>query len=280
VFWALKGAGASFGVITQFKVVTHAPPAETVQYTYTFTEKPFVNLAPRFKLWQKMCSDPALDRKLASQLIFSEVGVILQGTYFGSRDEFDALNLTSIFPNPFTSSVVVFDDWLGQVAHWGEDLALTIGGGISSAFYSKSLAFTKNDLIPDDTVDTLLEYLDEVDKGTPVWFLIFDVEGGAINDVGKDATAYGHRDALFYSQSYAVNMLKMSETSRKWVQGLNDVMTNGIGHKPGAYAGYVDPALPNAQLDYWNTNYPKLQKIKKVIDPQVSLYLCLSSSSV
>jgi len=200
VFWALKGAGASFGVITQFKVKTHAPPSESVQYTYTFTQKPYTSLASRFKLWLKMCSDPALDRKLASQLIFSEVGVILQGTYFGTRAEFDALNLTSVFPNPFTSSVVVFDDWMGQVANWGEDLALTIGGGVSSAFYSKSFAYTKNDILSDATVDALLKYLDDVDKGTPVWFLIFDLEGGAINDVPADGTAYGHRESYpFFS---------------------------------------------------------------------------------
>src|SRR6201992_558608 len=43
VFWALKGAGASFGVITQFKVITHPAPGEAVQYSYTFSSKPFAN---------------------------------------------------------------------------------------------------------------------------------------------------------------------------------------------------------------------------------------------
>ena len=271
IFWALKGAGASFGVITSFKMTTHAPPSETVQYTYTFTQKPFTALGDRFKLWLKMCSDPALDRKLASQLIFSEVGAILQGTYFGTRAEFDALNLTSVFPAATTESVTVFDDWMGQVANWGEDLALTIGGGISSAFYSKSLAYTADDILPDATVDAVLQYLDDVDKGTPVWFLIFDLEGGAINDVPKDGTAYGHRDALYYSQSYAVNMLKMSEKSRDFVRGINQVVMDGMqGHSMGAYAGYVDMELPDAQREYWGDNYPRLQRIKKVVDPLVS----------
>jgi hypothetical protein len=152
-----------------------------------------------------MCADAALDRRLASQLIFSEAGIILQGTYFGSQDEFDALNLTSVFPAATTSNVVVFDSWLGQVSNWAEDIALTLGGGISSAFYSKSLAFTKNDLIPDQTLDALLKYLDAVDKGTPVWFLIFDLEGGAINDVPKDATAYGHRKFTTFYKVHNTN---------------------------------------------------------------------------
>ncbi|KIW00659.1 uncharacterized protein PV09_07846 [Verruconis gallopava] len=269
VFWALKGAGASFGVITQFRVITHAIPSQTVQYSYTFSQRPFSGFADRFKLWQNMAADPALDRRLASQVIFSEAGMILEGTFFGSQDEFDALNLTSIFPDASDSSVLVFNDWLGQASHWGEDLALTLGGGIPTAFYSKSLAFTARDTMPDTTIDAWLKYLDDVDKGTLVWFAIFDLQGGATNDVAKDATSYGHRDAIFYLQAYAVNLLRVSDTTRAFVQGMHDVIANSMqGHNLGAYAGFVDPALPNAQLQYWNTNYPRLQQIKAAIDPQ------------
>jgi ABC-type nitrate/sulfonate/bicarbonate transport system substrate-binding protein len=78
--------------------------------------------------------------------------------------------------------------------------------------YAKSLAYTENDIIPDDAVDALFTYIDEADKGGALWFIIWDLEGGATNDVAPDATAYGHRNALFYHQAYAVNLLgKVSE---------------------------------------------------------------------
>jgi hypothetical protein len=78
--------------------------------------------------------------------------------------------------------------------------------------YAKSLAYTENDIIPDDVVDELFRYIDEADKGGALWFIIWDLEGGATNDVAPDATAYGHRNALFYHQAYAVNLLgKASE---------------------------------------------------------------------
>jgi len=29
-----------------------------------------------------------------------------------------------------------------------------------------------------------------------LWFVIFDLQGGATNDIAQNATAYAHRDAL------------------------------------------------------------------------------------
>jgi len=195
--------------------------------------------------------------------------MIISGTFFGTEQEFDALNLTSVFPDASGSNVIVFDDWAGLLGHWGEDVALQLGGGIPSAFYSKSLAFTPKDIIPDTGVDAFFQYLDKVDKGTPIWFGIFDLEGGATNDVAPDATAYGHRDALFYFQSYGVNIGSLSTTTRNFVNGMNNVLSNSLGgHALGAYAGYVDPELPNAQRAYWGSNLPKLQRIKKAVDPK------------
>jgi hypothetical protein len=271
VFWALKGAGASFGIITEFKVRTQPAPGKAVQYSYTFQKRPFANLAPRFKAWQEVIADPTLSWKFASQVILSEIGMIISGTFFGSQEEWNALNVTSAFPDAATENVDVFNNWKGLIGHWAEDVALSLGGGIPSPFYSKSLAFTQNDLIPDQGIDTFFQYLDSVDKGTLIWFGIFDLEGGATNAIPKNATAYGHRDALFYFQSYGVNTgLKVSPTTRSFIRGMNNVLVGSLeGHILGAYAGYVDPALElgDAQTQYWGANLARLQSIKKTVDP-------------
>jgi hypothetical protein len=84
-----------------------------------------------------------------------------------------------------------------------------------------------------------------------------------------NATAYGHRDALFYLQTYAVDIIPpLTSTTRSFVNGINAVVQAAMPQVTfGAYAGYVDPALPNAQTAYWGTNLPKLEKIKRSIDP-------------
>lgn len=270
VFFAMKGAGASFGIITEFKVRTEAEPGESVLYSYTISAGNSKAKAAAFKKWQTMISDPDLSRKFASQFILSELGVIVSGTYFGSKAEFDSLNIAGRLPDKAKSEIVL-KDWLGVVGHWAEDAALEIAGGIQSNFYAKSIAYTKDDIIPDSSVDKLFEYIDKTDKGTPLWFVIWDLEGGAINDVAPDATAYGHRDALFYHQAYAVNLFgKISDSTRNFLTGFNKIVTDSVpGHNLGAYAGYVDPALgENGQAAYWKGNLPKLQQVKAAIDPK------------
>ena len=268
VFFALKGAGASFGVITEFKVRTEPEPGEAVQYSYSFDAGTTTEKAKAFKNWQSLISDPGLSRKFASEVVIFELGMIVSGTFFGSKAEFDALNISSKLPQSNGVSITVFDDWLGLVSHWAEDVALQIAGGIPSAFYSKSLAFRPSDIIPSSGVDSLFEFLGTADKGTAVWFAIFDLEGGAINDVPMNATAYAHRDALFYLQTYAVDIGRVSTTTRNFLNGINQVIMNALPNVQfGAYAGYVDPELPNGQQAYWGSNLPRLEQIKRAIDP-------------
>lgn len=269
VFFAVKGAAAGFGIVTEFKVRTQAEPGEAVLYSYNFHAGSAADKAEAFKKWQRLISDPELSRKFASQFILTEqFGAIVTGTFFGSQEEFDSLNISSRLPSGEES--IQLDDWLGTVGHWAEDVALQIVGGISSNFYAKSLAYTKNDIIPDETVDKLFQYIESSDKGGAVWFIIWDLEGGAINDVKPDATAYGHRDALFYHQAYAVNLLgKVNDKTRNFLTGVNKVITDGVPkHGQGAYAGYVDPALgSNSASLYWGDNVDRLQSIKAAVDP-------------
>jgi FAD/FMN-containing dehydrogenase len=270
VFFALKGAGASFGIITEFKVRTQAEPSESVLYSYSIQAGNAKAKANSFKKWQALISDPTLSRKFASQFILTELGVVITGTYFGPEEEFNALNISGRLPQK-EENVLVLKDWLGVVSHWAEDVALEIGGGIQSNFYARSVAYTKDDLIPDAAVDKLFEYVDKTDKGTPLWFVIWDLEGGAINDVAPDATAYGHRDALFYHQAYAVNLFgRVNDKIRNFLTGFNKVITDALpGHDLGAYAGYVDPALgPGGPKAYWRGNLARLEQIKAVIDPK------------
>lgn len=269
IFWAVKGAGASFGIVTEFVLRTEPEPGEAVQFSYSFTSGKYRTMAATFKTWQKFVSNPKLTRKFTTEVVITELGMIISGTYFGTKAEFDAFEMDSKFSGSSDAKTLVFKDWLGLVAHWAETEGVQLGGGVPAPIYTKSLTFNGCHLIPDKVIDSVFSYLDRADKGTLIWFIIFDLEGGRTNDIPQDATAYAHRDALFYMQSYAVGIPRMREKTRAFLKGVNDTIRLGIpgGDSFGAYAGYVDPELRDGQKQYWRTNLPRLERIKSKVDP-------------
>ncbi|KFZ25425.1 hypothetical protein V502_00092 [Pseudogymnoascus sp. VKM F-4520 (FW-2644)] len=282
IFWAVKGAGASFGVVTEFKLRTEPEPSEAVHFSYSFTVGSYASLAAVFKSWQSFVADPGLTRKFSSEVIITEIGMIISGTYFGSQAEYDALDMKSQLRGDSVAKIIVFKDWLGLLGHWAEDVGLRIAGGLPAPLYAKTLTFNGANLIPDEVIDKLFAYLDKVEKGALVWFVIFDLAGGAVNDIAQDATSYAHRDALFYLQSYAVGLGNVSQTTKDFLTGINTTITNGMpeGGDFGAYPGYVDLELPNGPHAYWRTNLPRLEQIKALVDPNdvfhnPQSYLCI-----
>jgi hypothetical protein len=101
---AVKGAAASFGIITEFVFMTRPEPPNAVVYSYKLQCVPgspslsffcgvaretltcghcrlekHAALAPTFAAWQNIVADPNLDRKLASEVIVFELGMIISG---------------------------------------------------------------------------------------------------------------------------------------------------------------------------------------------------------
>ncbi|KAF8166625.1 hypothetical protein K438DRAFT_1921468 [Mycena galopus ATCC 62051] len=269
IFWAVRGAGASFGIITEFVLLTHPQPTNIIRYSYTIELGSHLDMVPTFATWQSIVADPTLDRKLASEVVLFELGMIISGTYFGTLDEYNVLNFTQRLGANATTSITEVDNWLGAVANWAETEALQLVGGTSAPFYSKSLTFDADTLIPTSGIESFFSYLDTADKDTLLWFAIFDLEGGAVSDVAQNATAYAHRDALFYLQTYAIGLGTLSQTTIDFVTGMSEKITDSMpGVTFGAYPGYVDPLLSDGQQEYWGTNLPRLEQIKASYDPQ------------
>ena len=269
VFFAIKGAAASFGIVTEFKVRTEAAPGLGVEYKYEVNLGSTSERAKFFSDWQEFVSNPELTRKFASVLVVIEHGMILTGNFYGSKEEFEKLGLEERFPLGKSGNVVVLDDWLGMTGHAVEDLALKLGNTPAS-FYSKSMAFTQNSLMPNSTIEKLFYYLDTAKKDTLAWFIDFDLQSGATSDYPMDSTAYAHRDVLYWLQSYAINLAgPISNTTYDFLDGINDVIAEGVPDAATrAYPGYVDPRMPNAQQKYWGSNLPRLERIKAAIDPK------------
>jgi FAD/FMN-containing dehydrogenase len=157
-----------------------------------------------------------------------------------------------------------------MVGHGLEDVILRLVGNTPTWFYAKSLGFTLRALIPDSAIDDFFNYIHESNPGSVSWFVTLSLEGGAINKVPEDATAYGHRDVLFWVQIFMINPLgPVSQTTYGFADGLYDVLAQAVPDSAGhAYLGCPDPRMPNAQQAYWRSNLPRLEELKGELDPK------------
>ncbi|KAI2465304.1 Glucooligosaccharide oxidase [Annulohypoxylon bovei var. microspora] len=264
LFFALKGAGAGFGVITEFVVKTHPEPGDVVQYSFSLSLGKHADLIPVYQQWQTLISDPDLDRRLGTEFVMHELGVIITATFYGTEDEWKASGIPEKIPTGNVS--VVVDDWLGVIAQQAEDAALYLSD-LQSAFTAKSLALKSDEMLSLDAITKVSNYIDDSDRGTLLWFLIFDASGGAVSDIPMNATAYSHRDKIMFVQGYGVGIPTLTNNTRNFIAGIMDIIQGDSVQTLTTYPGYVDPSLSDAQVSYWGPNLNTLGQVKTKWDP-------------
>lgn len=169
LLFAIKGAGASFGIVTEFVVRTEAALTQSVLYAYTFHFGSHRSMAAAFRAWQARVADPSFTRLLASQVVITALLMDISGAYFGPLKEFSALNLASFFPlAPSDVKTTPSTIWSDAIAPWAEEEALHTAGGIAAPFYAKSLAFTPDTRLTDTAIDNFFAYLDTAPVGSPL----------------------------------------------------------------------------------------------------------------
>lgn len=247
---------------------THPAPADVVQFSFTFLfgDDPS-QLADAYIAWQTLINDPDLDRRFGTELVVLGLGMIITGTFYGNEDEFTATGILEKLPQNGTLTVT---DYLGSLAAWAEHEALYLGN-LASNFYAKSLGLRQQDVLSKENATSMFEFLRDQDKGTLLWFIVFDATGGAVADVATDATAYAHRNKYMFYQSYAVDLLSLSDTTKTFLSNFHETF---VGYLPaddgdrGTYPGYVDLDIDGTpQQEYWEGNLPVLEGIKATWDP-------------
>lgn len=272
LFFGLRGAGASFGIITEFVMRTHPAPGDVVQFSFDFTfgTDP-AQLASSYMSWQDLVFDTNLDRRFGTELVLWLGGAIITGTFYGTEEEFNATGILDRLPQNGTVSAT---NWAASLTAWAENEALYLSNTATN-FYSKSLGFRQEDTLSSENATALFEWLEEQDKGTLLWFIIFDATGGAVADVATNATGYAHRDKMMFYQSYGVDLFSLSDTTKGFLTNFHDQLTSMLSSSNtnttgvrGTYPGYVDLDMSGVpQEQYWESNLPTLESIKALWDP-------------
>lgn len=267
IFWALRGAGGSFGIVTSFSFQTYPEPEEVVNFGFSVSSEDTAQLSNAFKAYHGIITDKSLDPRFSSAVIISKGSVLFSGAFFGTEADYKALDVESRIPGITERSVVTGLSWMGHMNRTFDSITSIFPE--QSYFYAKDTAISYSTLPSNASIDSVFEHLQNADSGSKTWFVLVDVYGGAVNDVSSDTTAFPHRDLAYFFALYAQTESETSQTAHEFADQAVLIYQGGQPEKYLSYAGSTNLRIEgSAQRKYWGKNLARLEKIKTAVDPK------------
>jgi FAD/FMN-containing dehydrogenase len=270
LFWAIRGGGGNFGVVTQFEFNLHKVGPEILAGLIVFPfhqakqvltrYREFVESAPEeLNVWALLRKAPPLPF-LPGNVHGKEV-VVLVTFYVGDvakgRKLIEPLRR---FGDPHGEHIGVqpYTQW--QKAF---DPLLTPG----ARNYWKSHNFTK---LSDGALDTMIEFAGKLPS--PQCEIFVGLVAGAANRVPADAMAYRHRDAKFVLNVHG-RWDKRADDERciAWARAFFQASAPYASN--GAYVNFMTEEESDRVAVAYGPNYDRLAQIKKQYDPDNLFHL-------
>ncbi|SPN98743.1 related to reticuline oxidase precursor; berberine bridge enzyme [Cephalotrichum gorgonifer] len=278
LFWAVRGAGSSMGVVSEFVFNTFEVPEKVTRFNVILPWNANNSVA-RLKALQGWAEE--MPAEMNARLFINAQMPNLEGLYYGGKDDLSAILDPLIKEIGGKLQEAKETDWLGQLDHFGHglDLDQTHPYKKQDNIYSTSLY---TDALTDSQLQSLVDYwyttAKTVRRG---WYHHIDFQGGkasAVSAVAANATSYAHRSKLlmhnFYdstdvTKAYPENGFDLLNGFIEAIVGDADKLDYGV------YFNYPDTELDRetAQKRYWGDSLPRLRAIKAAVDPDEVFYM-------
>ncbi|RKF72948.1 Berberine bridge enzyme-like 2 [Golovinomyces cichoracearum] len=287
IFYAMRGAGDSFGIATFLYFKTEAvPTGPIIHYTVDLgpsLDKTEIASAGFIQLQRATLETGLITNQNTFNFFINSDGVFtLNGWCMECNpDEFRSKTLPSMLVGfNYADIKVESEDWIQAIANLAspDTLAQPLGGVLTNKdnFYAKSLVVPESDPLSEIAIKSFFDYVKQ-NKGNLNWYSIISLYGGtgsAVSNPPLEATnsAYSDRNSLWNFQNYGFSPSPpFNEALIPLIQGMNDVVVRAQpATKFKGYLNYVDPQLSPAEavIQYYdNSTYSRLLEIKKRVDP-------------
>ncbi|KAF6741329.1 glucooligosaccharide oxidase [Ephemerocybe angulata] len=282
LFFAIRGAAGSFGIVTSTQVQTYAAPSSATifNYNYNLNINAVTTALANFQTYA-VSNIPA---QLGLEIVLSKgssrgtVNLGVTGGWYGAASQLNATLQPFLGPlgNPSWKTVTPgsYLDSAKNLAGGSLDTSNPLGQ--HDTFYAKSLVTPQSSPMSQTALKAFATYISNNGYDANVgWFLQIELFGGsnsAINAVATEDTAFGHRNSLFAMQLYAYSWDSNPPFPAVGFTFIDGVADSIVKNSPanwdyGAYEPYIDDRLANSEALYYKSNLPKLKALKAQFDP-------------
>ncbi|KAJ7798422.1 glucooligosaccharide oxidase [Mycena leptocephala] len=275
LYWAIRGASPSFGIVTSIEVQTFPAPPSAIVLEYIWNDLDISTAADSITSFQTFAATNLLFTKGSSS---GKVNLQLNGAWYGAPELFNATFAPYLNTLPATSSANIFPgSYIDSVVTLASPQGLNTSAAPdeSDTFYTKSLMTPSAAPMSAAAIEAFATYMaTEGFSSTTEWFAEVELYGGsasAINAVPLDSSAFAKRDTLFTIQFVSASAAPPYPAAG--FTFLDGMVASILNNEPadwnyGTYLNYIDDRLLNAANLYYGTHYPRLKALKAVLDPK------------
>ncbi len=247
LFWALRGGGGSFAVVT----AVHLRTRRLRRAAWFFATYPASARQEVLSVWDGLA--PGAPGALTAICTITAGRASALGQYLGPEAELRRVvaPLARIGGVSFSAGT---SDFLALQRRWA-GCAEGGCGTVPRASFDASSVYVARRL----SASGRRAFVAAADGGAT---LVLDAYGGAINRVPADATAFVHRDVRFSVQILSYGPIGAARRRVRRARALIAPFGNG-----GAYQNYADLDLRSPRRAYYGANLERLRSIKAAVDP-------------